>query len=68
MDHLFCESGRPHVHDLLLILRTTHSLMADHTQYINDGRSLRILNLALLDAIADLEQIEESPLETRAGP
>ena len=49
-----------HAHDLQLILRTTHSFLVYHTPYIKDGRSLRILDLALLSAIADLQQLDAS--------
>lgn len=46
-----------HAHDLQLILRTTLSLLRDHALYIRDGRSFRVLELALLSAVADLEEI-----------
>jgi hypothetical protein len=45
-----------HAHDLQLILRSTHSFLAHHTPYIRNGRSLRILDFALLNAIADLHE------------
>jgi hypothetical protein len=48
---------RSHVHELQLMLRTTLSLLRDHALYVRDGRSLRVLELALLSAVADLEEI-----------
>jgi hypothetical protein len=49
-----------HAHDLQLILRSTHSFLAHHSPYIRNGGSLRILDLALLNAIADLQQLESA--------
>jgi hypothetical protein len=52
-------------HELQLILRSTQSLLAYHAPYIDDRRSLRVLDLALLNAIADLQEIDASqPGET----
>ena len=52
-------------HELQLILRSAHSFLACHTPYIKDRRSLRVLDLALLNAIADLQEIDPSlPGET----
>ena len=47
-----------HAHDLELILKTTHSLLAYHRPHLQDGAALRILDLAILNAIADLEQLD----------
>jgi hypothetical protein len=52
---------RTHAHDLQLILRTTLSLLRDHSLYIRDGRSLRVLELALLSAVTDLDEIGARP-------
>ena len=52
-----------HAHDLQLILRSTYSFLAHHSPYIREGRSLRILHLALLSAIADLEQLDATTSE-----
>ena len=49
-----------HAHDLQLILRSAHSFLAYHAPHIKDGRALRILDLALLNAIADLQQLDAS--------
>ena len=49
------KTERLHAHDLQLTLRSTHSILAYHTPYIKDGKSLRMLDLALLNAIADLQ-------------
>jgi hypothetical protein len=46
-----------HAHDLQLILRSTHSFLAHHSPYIRNGKSLRILDIALLTAIADLQEL-----------
>jgi len=69
MNHLLSNSTEySHANDLLLILRTTQSLLADHASHIADGRSLRILDLALMAAIADLEQLHVPPPEcSRTG-
>ena len=56
-----------HAHDLQLILCTTLSLLRDHALYIRDGRSVRVLELALLSAIADLEEIGATQYKTK-GP
>ena len=62
-----------HARDLELILRSTHSFLAYHTSYIKQGRSLRILDLALLTAIADLQELDapapalQQNRECRAG-
>jgi hypothetical protein len=50
-----------HAHDLLLILRTTQSLLSEHAPHIRDGRSIHILGLALLAVIADLERFHAPP-------
>ena len=51
-------SEQLHAHDLELFLRSTRSFLADHSSHIMNGRSLRILDLALLNAIDDLQQLE----------
>jgi hypothetical protein len=62
-----------HARDLELILRSTHSFLAFHTPYLRQGRSLRILDLALLTAIADLQELDapapalQQNSECRAG-
>jgi hypothetical protein len=56
-------SEQLHAHDLQLILRSTHSLLSHHSSHIKNGRSLRILDLALLTAIADLQQLEAIAFE-----
>jgi len=52
---------RSHANDLRTILQTTHSLLAYHRPYIQDGASLRILDFAILNALADLQQLAASP-------
>ena len=49
-----------HAHNLQLILLSTHSFLAYHAPHIKDGRSLRILDLALLSAIAYLQEFGAS--------
>ena len=46
-----------HAHHLELILRTTLSGLAEHAPHIRDGRSLRVLGLALQSTVADLEDL-----------
>ena len=66
MGHLPSEIiEQSHARDLQLILRTAHSFLAYHRTYIEQGRSLRILDLALLTAIADLQQLQEPPTMPR---
>jgi hypothetical protein len=52
-----------YVHDLQRILRSTHSLLSHHSPHIRSGRLLHILGLALLSAMADLQQLEGVALE-----
>jgi len=52
-----------HAHNLQLILRTAHSFLAYHAPHIKRGKSLRILDLALLSAIADLQESGASPAD-----
>jgi hypothetical protein len=49
-----------HTHDLQLILSTTHSLLPYHRPHIKDGVFLRILDLAILNAVAELQQLDAS--------
>ena len=55
-------SEESHAFDLELQLCTAHSFLRHHMPNIRDGRSLRILDLALLNAIADLEVLCSSPI------
>jgi hypothetical protein len=61
-----------HAHDLEVILKTTHSLLAYHRPYLKDGTSLRVLDLAILNVIADLQQLDtfqsDGAAAVRNGP
>jgi hypothetical protein len=57
-----------HAYDLQLILRSTHSFLAHHSSYIRNGRSLRILDFALLNAIADLQNLDATTSEDNHDP
>jgi len=56
-----------HIHNLQLILRSTYSFLTYHSPHIKQGRSLRILDLALITAIADLEQLDDLSLLLHEG-
>ena len=49
---------RSRAHDLERILRSTQSLLVYYTPYVKKDKSLRLLDLALIAAIADLQQID----------
>ena len=53
---------RSRAHDLERVLRSTHSLLLYYTPDVKKERSLRILDLALTTAIADLQQLDDSSL------
>jgi hypothetical protein len=55
------KTEQSHAHDLELILNSTRSLLAYHRPHIRDGAALRILDLAILNAVAELEQLDGSP-------
>ena len=48
-------------HRLALVLQATRSLIAGLTPPLQDQRSLRLLDFALLNAITDLEEIDTLP-------
>ena len=56
-----------HAHNLQLILRSTYSFLAYHAPHIKQGRSLRILDLALITAIDDLQQLDDSSADGIRG-
>ena len=75
MDNLSPEiiEEHSHAHDLQLILRSTLSHLGDHAPYIRSVRSLRVLELALQSAVADLEEIDPTrdecaPTDRQAKP
>jgi hypothetical protein len=60
-----------HAQDLQQLLRATHSSLNYHMPCIRKGRSLRILDLALLSAIDDLEVhylLPQEGVPTGQGP
>ena len=50
--------GQSNILDLQVVLRTTLSLLKNQTPYIVEDGSLRNLELAIMCAITDLEQVE----------
>ena len=54
-------SEQSHAHYLQLHLHATRSILNYHKSYIRNGKSLRILEFALLSAIADLEVLDSPP-------
>ena len=60
MRHLFFDTPQSRARELKLILRSTHSLLLYYTPYLKNDGALRNLDLALIAAIADLQQFDSS--------
>ena len=61
MRHLLSDTPeRSRAHDLERILRSTQSLLVYYTPYVKKDGALRTLDLALITAIADLQQLDDS--------
>lgn len=57
MRHLLSDTPeQSRAHDLEQVLRSTQSLLAFYTPYVKKERSLRVLDLALSTAIAELQK------------